>query len=101
MRLLRMLYVLERTFITDADGHSAREYDLVAHRLEAEDATAAILEFLFVNGGTPVGSPNRLPGDKAVATAAFGKRCFVLFAQRSAEATQGGDSPLPEIQHAD
>gem|GEM_PF-6042893 len=96
-----MLYSVERTFITDAEGHSSREYDAAPHRIEAEDAPAAILEFLFVNGGTPVESPSRLPGDKAIATVVLGKRCFVLFAQRSAEVTQRGEIALPEIQHAD
>ena len=84
---VRVYYKIDRTFVTDADGRSARQYDLTPILVPAESAQGAVDSFLVTEDGVQLlGNVTVLAGDKAIATLGSGRRVFVIFVQRAAEA---------------
>jgi hypothetical protein len=80
-----MFYKIERTFLTDAGGNSARSTDRLPHMIAADSANAAAAAFVARDHGTMLGNISDLPGDKATATAADRGRVFVVFVERASD----------------
>lgn len=80
-----MYYRIERTYLTDADGVSRRDYDLRPWLVAAADAENAIDAFVQGEGGILSGMTSPLPGDKAMGSATREGRFYILFAQRASE----------------
>ena len=80
-----MYYRIERTYLTDADGHSDRQYDLAPYMVSAADSASAAVAFLEGEDGQVLGEIAQFAGDRAVVTGMIGRRVCVLFSQRAAE----------------
>ena len=81
-----MYYKIDRTYVTDADGRSARQYDVTPILVPADNAPGAIASYLASDGEMrQLGNVTALAGDKAVATLSIGRRVLVVFVQRAAE----------------
>ena len=83
-----MLYRVDRTYLTDAEGRSHRQYDMTPYFLSADDAADAVSRFINADDALLFGTVSRLAGDKATGSATNGRRFFVVFAQRGAESIQ-------------
>lgn len=80
-----MFYKVERTFLTDASGNSARSTDRLPHMIAADSANAAAAAFVTRDQGKMLGAVSDLPGDKATATALDQGRVFVVFVERASD----------------
>lgn len=82
-------YKVDRTYITDADGRTSRQYDLLPLLVAAESAPEAVAVFAADDGAVRVvGEVTAPAGDKAVATLSSGRRLLVIFVQRAAESIE-------------
>ncbi|MGZ8867430.1 MAG: hypothetical protein ACXW2P_03725 [Thermoanaerobaculia bacterium] len=80
-----MYYKVERTWLTDRDGHSQQRTDRLPHMVSAESAEGAAMAFVSGDHANLLGPIGRIAGDKATATAVDRGRVYVVFVERASD----------------
>ena len=80
-----MFYRIERTWLTDRDGHSKQSTDRMPHMVAADSAPAAVRAFISGDRATLLGPVSEITGDKATATAIDAGRVYVVFVERASD----------------
>lgn len=80
-----MYYKIERTWLTDRDGHSQQTADRLPHMVSADSAPAAVMAFVSGDRARLLGPVSEIAGDKAAATAMDAGRVYVLFVERASD----------------
>ena len=81
-----MFYRVDRVYITNENGHYARERDDRPYLVEGNGPNAAALRFVNDDGGVILGTVTELPGGRACATAQANGRVYAIFIDRAIEA---------------
>lgn len=80
-----MFYRIERTWLTDPDGHSKQSADRIPHMVAADSAPAAVTAFVSAGRASLLGPVSAIAGDKATATAMDAGRVYVVFVERASD----------------
>lgn len=80
-----MYYKIERTWLTDRDGHSKQSVDRLPHMVAADSAPAAVAAFVSSDRASLLGAVSEISGDRATATATDAGRVYVVFVERAAD----------------
>jgi hypothetical protein len=78
-------YRIERTYLTDRDGHSKQSTDRIPHLVSADSAQAAVMAFVSGDRASLLGPVSEISGDKATATAIDAGRVYVVFVERASD----------------
>lgn len=81
-----MYYKIDRIYLTDREGQYQCVHDATPHLVPADSASASAVAFVTHENAVLLGPITTLAGDKATATAQIGKRVYVVFIERAAEA---------------
>jgi hypothetical protein len=78
-------YKVERTWLTDRDGHSHQSTDRLPHMISSDSAQGAAMAFVSADHASLLGPIGQITGDKATATAIDGGRVYVVFVERASD----------------
>jgi hypothetical protein len=88
-RLARIEFRIKRTYVESTAGESTMRSDRLAHRVSADSATAAALNFISGDNARILGAVKELPSGEVTATAWREGRVYVIFVDRWEEQADG------------